>query len=209
MIAKMDSPERLWRTQFDRQLTDEVTERVLKQTIALIRRLERRTPWRDQLGPDDRLNSVILKMLDGRRKWDFERVDLERFLLWAIAGDLTHEIEHGKRFRHDSLDDDRLDQEELERETAESMADERVVKTEVPKEVWWSKFVDQMREHAKGDVAVLAMVDAYCAGKFERRDVMGHTRLTTKQYHAAYQRLLRVAQKIDADVLAMITQAIA
>lgn len=208
-MSMMDTPERLWRTQFNTQLTNDMMERVLKQAIALTRDLERKTPWRDQLGPDDRLNNVILKMLDGRRKWDPERVDLERFLLWAIAGDITHEIEHGSKFRHESLDDDDLNQDDLERETSESLADDRVVKAEVPKELWWSKFVDQMRAYAKGDVAVLAIVDAYDAGKFERRDIIEHTGLTKKQYHAAYQRLLRAAQKIDADVLEMIMQAIA
>ncbi|MBA3404143.1 MAG: hypothetical protein H0U13_05545, partial [Gemmatimonadaceae bacterium] len=51
-----DSPEQLWRTQFDKQVTNEMMERVLKQTIALVRRVERKTPWRDQQSQDDRMH---------------------------------------------------------------------------------------------------------------------------------------------------------
>jgi hypothetical protein len=146
-MSMMDTPERLWRT----QLTDEMMERVLKQVIAIMRDLERKAPWRDQLGPDDRLSNVILKILDWRRNWDPERGYLERFLLWAIAGDITHEIEHDSKFRRASLDDENLNQEDLEGETSESLADERDVKTEVTKELWWSKFIDQLREHVEDE----------------------------------------------------------
>ena len=209
MAAMTDSPEQLWRTQFDKQVTNEMMERVLKQTIALVRRVERKTPWRDQQTEDDRLHTAIAKTLAGKLRWDPARVDLERHLIGAIAGDISHEIEHATNFPHTSLDEDRTDAEDLERETSIALAGSRETKSEVPKRVWWSAAMDEFRKHADGDAGVLAIIDAYDHEKFTRRAVMEHTGMNARQYHAAYQRLMRAAQKIDEDVRGLIIQAIA
>ena len=67
----------------------------------------------------------------------------------------------------------------------------------------------EFRKHAGNDPNVLAIVDAYGHGSFGRREVMAHTGLSSRQYHAADQRLVRVGQKIDDDVRDLIMQAIA
>lgn len=209
MAATMDSPEQLWRTQFDKQVTREMMERVLKQTIALVRRVERKTPWRDQQTQDDRLHTAIAKTLAGTLRWDPVRVDLERHLLGAIAGDISHEIEHALNFPQVSLDAEHANADQLERETSEAVAGVRETKREVPKQAWWSAAMDEFRKHADGDAGVLAIVDAYGHDKLTRRAVMEHTGMSARQYHAAYQRLMRAAQKIDEDVRDLIIQAIA
>lgn len=205
----MNTPERLWRTQFNQQLTNQMMERVLKQTIALIARMEQLTPWRDYAGADDRLQAAIVKTLDGTLKWDPERVDLERFFLGAIAGDISHELEHSDKFPHDSLEDEDLNLDDLEDEAGAALASQRTVKGEVPKKVWWSQIIDELRTLADGDIAVLAMLDAYDHGAFTKRDVMAYTKLSSRQYHAAYQRLLRIAKKVDGDVRELVLKAIA
>jgi hypothetical protein len=207
--GRITSPQQLWRTQFDRQLTDEMMERVLKQSIALVRIMERKTPWRDTQTVDDRLHAVIVKMLDGTLRWDPARVDLERYLLYAIAGEISHELERSERFPHASLDDENRDVEELERAASEVLAGQRESKQEVPKAGWWTLAMAEFRKHAGGDAAVLAIVEAFGHGKLTRRDVITHTGMTPRQYHAAYQRLVRVAKKIDDDVRDLIMQAIA
>ena len=209
MAASTDSPEQLWRTQFDKQVTSHMMERLLKQTMALVRRIERRTPWRDQHTEDDRVHAAIVKTLAGTLRWDPMRVDLERHLLGAIAGDISHEIEHATNFRHTSLDEERTDAEDLEREASNALAGTREAKGEVPKRVWWSAAMDEFRKHADGDAHVLAIVDAYDQEKLTRREVIEHTGMSARQYHAAYQRLIRAAQKIDEDVRDLIVQAIA
>lgn len=209
MAAILNSPERLWRTQFDKQLTDAMMERVLKQAMILVRKVERRTPWRDPLTSDDRLHAAIMKTLDRQVTWDPKRVDLERFLLGVIASELSHDIGHAARFRHASLDDEDRDQEALEAATSDALAAERVVKVEIPKEAWWSKVMAELRAHAHGDQPVLAILDAYDRGRLTRREVMAFTGLSSKQYHAAYQRLMRAAHKVNEDVRELIVQAIA
>jgi hypothetical protein len=205
----LNSPERLWRTEFDKQLTDDMMERVIKQSMVLARKVERRTPWRDRQTADDRLHGAIVKILDGTLKWQPERVDLERFLLGAVAGEISHEVEHAQRFLHVSLDDDARNQELLEAETSDAIAEERVVKNEVPMRAWWSDVIGAIRKHARGDLYVLAILGGYDDGKLTRREVLACTGMTSKQYHAAYQRLMRAAQKVDADVRELIAQAIA
>ena len=207
--GQITSPQQLWRTQFDRQLTNEMTERVLKQTIALVRKVESKTPWRDNQTPDDRMHTVIVKTLDGTLRWDPSRIDLERHFLGAIAGEISHELERAQKFQHVSLDADSQNVEELERETSDAISGDRESKQEVPKQVWWSIAMAEFRKHAPNDAGVLAIIDAYGHDKLTRRDVMAHAEMSSRQYHAAYQRLMRVAQKIDDGARDLIMQAIA
>src|SRR6266481_4395301 len=122
MNSKKDSPQPdkqiLRRTDLDKQLTQSVMERVVKQTIQLAAEIERKTPWRDQLGPDDRLHTAILKTLEGTRRWDPARVELGGHLFGIVASDISHELEHDDQFAHVSLEDDEhQDLEALQHET--------------------------------------------------------------------------------------------
>ncbi|MBV8758200.1 MAG: hypothetical protein JO257_13015 [Deltaproteobacteria bacterium] len=204
-----DSPQQLWRTQFDKQLTDTLVERVLKQTSSLIRQVQRDTPWRDQLGPDDRLNNILMKLLDGKLNWDPDRVNLEGFLFWAISREITHEVRHAKDFPHVSIDDESRNQERLAEEASDVLVAQRESKREEPVEPCWSLFVREMRMRAAGDVGVLAIVDAYAKRATTRAEVMDLTGMSKSAYHAAYQRMVRVAKKLDPEILETIVQAIA
>lgn len=171
--------------------------------------MERKTPWRDLQTPDDRLHTAIVKTLDGTKRWDPTRVDLEGHFLGAIASDVSHELERAVKFQHVALDAENQNVEELEHETSEALRAERESKDEVPKEAWWTIAMAEFRRHAPDDDGVLAIVDAYGHGKLTRRDVIAHTGMSSRKYHAAYQRLVRIAQNIDEDVRDLIIQAIA
>jgi hypothetical protein len=203
-----DSPQQLWRTQFDKQLTDDLVERVMKQMTSLIRQVQRDTPWRDQLGPDDRLNNVLMKLLDGKLTWEPERVNLDSFLLWAVSREITHEVRHAKKFPHVSVDDETRNQDRLEEEASEVLAAQRDGKREEPVEPCWSLFIREMRTRAAGDVGVLAIVDAYATGATTRSAVMKVSGMSKRAYHAAYQRMVRVAKKLEPEILETIVQAI-
>ena len=209
MTEKIDSPERLWRTQFDKQISAEMIERVVNQTKLLVRKVEKRTRWRDSQLPRERLNAVLVKLLGGRLKWDPARCDLERFLLMAIAGEISHELEREAKFKHASLDDGSLNHDDLELATSEAIAGDREAKAEVPKEEWWTLALSQIRNHASDDKGVIGIVDAYEQGATSRRDVLAFTKMTERQYKAAYARMVRVSQKIDEDVREQIVDAIA
>jgi hypothetical protein len=209
MAPTITSPQPLWRTQFDKQLTDNLVERVLKQATLLIRQVQRDTPWRDQLGPDDRLNNILMKLLEGKLTWDPERVNLEGLLLGAISREIAHEVRHAKKFPHVSVDDESRNQERLEEEASDALAAQRESKHEEPVEPCWSLFVREMRKHAAGDVGVLAIVDAYAKRATTRAEVMKLSGISKTAYHAAYQRMVRVAKKLNPEILETIVQAIA
>ena len=208
MTEKMDSPERLWRTQFDKQISAEVIERVVNQTKLLVRKVEKRSRWRDDQLPVERFNAVLVKLLDGRLQWDPQRCDLERFLLMAIAGHISHELERAAKFRHVSRDDDKVNQDDLELDTSDAISIGRESMNEVAKDEWWTLAMAEFRKHASDDQGVLAMVDAYDHGATTRREVMAFTKMTARQYKATYARFQRVTMKIDESVREMIVDAI-
>ncbi|MEP6866042.1 MAG: hypothetical protein ABJE66_35815, partial [Deltaproteobacteria bacterium] len=88
---------------------------------------------RHYLGIQRTVARTIAKTLAGTLRWDPVRVDLERHLIGAIAGDISHEIEHATNFPHTSLDEERTDAEDLERESSNALASARETKCEVPK----------------------------------------------------------------------------
>jgi hypothetical protein len=65
-----------------------------------------------------------------------------------------------------------------------------------------------MRKHAAGDRAVLAILDAYAQRAVVRADVMTLTGLSKPAYHAAYQRMVRAAKRIDPEILETIIHTI-
>jgi hypothetical protein len=203
------SPQQLWRTQFDKQFTDKLVVDVMKQAAWLIRQVERDTPWRDLLGVDDRLNNVLVKLLDDRLTWEPERVNLDSFLLWAISREMSHEVRDAQKRPQTSIDDETTNQERLEEQASEAIAAQRESKREGVTEPSWSLFVREMRKHAAKDVGVLAIVDSYANGVTSRADVMKRTGMSKATYHAAYQRMVRVAKKLDPEILEIIVQAIA
>jgi hypothetical protein len=214
MISKTDSSQPtsqlLRRTDFDKQLTQDAMECVLKQTIQLVKHVERRTPWRDQLTPDDRLNTAILKTLDGTRVWDPERVNLIGHLFGIVRSDVSHDVEWSEKYEHRSLDDDEhQDLEALNDETEDALARSAPTSDEIPTEPVWSLAIASLRRAADGNSAVLKILDAYDQGVFDTREIKRVSRLRTKAYETAYARLIELAAQIDEDIRDLILQAIA
>ena len=214
MESKSDSPQPttdiLRRTEFDKQLTQGVMERVLKQTIQLIAEVERKTPWRDQVGPDDRLHTAILKTLEGSRRWDPDRVDLGGQLFGIISSDIEAELRRSSKATHLSLEDDEhQDLEALQHETEDALARSAPASDEAPLAPVWTLAMKALREAAHGDRDVLRILDAYDQGAFSKRAVMRVARMRASKYDAAFARLVELAATIDDAIRDIIFQAIA
>jgi hypothetical protein len=204
----------LRRTDFDTQLTQQVMERVLKQTIALVADLERKTPWRDQLGPDDRLHTAIVKTLDGTRKWDPDRVNLGGHLFGVVSSDITSELKHSERYRHLSWEDDEhqdLDalREEAEVTLARDAEPANNVGPPVELRPAWALALYALKQAANDEREVLAIIEAYRFGAFTKREVMGLAKLKSRAYDRAYARLIDLADTIDEGQRDFILRAIA
>jgi hypothetical protein len=207
MNEMVDTPERLWRTQFDNQMTEELAERLIKQTIALTRRIERGTRWRDGRGPEDRLHGAIEKTLARERVWNTDRVDLAGFLYGVISSELSIEVEHASEFPHASRDDQRINAEKIERETSDALDQMRASKEEIPKEHWWCAILAKLRQLVAEDDSASRILDAYEHGHVDRRDVLAFTKMSSRRYHGAYNRLVRAAQQADDETRALVDWA--
>lgn len=198
----------LRRTDFDKQLTQEVMERVVKQTIALIADIEKKTPWRDQLGPEDRLHTAIVKTLEGTRKWEPERVDLGGHLFGAVRSDITAELEHRNNFRHLSWESgSKRDRAALREEAELTLA--RDTETVHHARPAWELAMSALRNVANDEPDVVALLGAYLDGAFTKREVMKHSRLKSRAYDRAFARLIELADTINDDQRDFILQAIA
>ncbi len=214
MEAKTDSPQPstniLRRTEFDKQLTQSVMERVLKQTIQLVGEVERKTPWRDLVGPDDRLHTAILKTLEGARRWDPDRVELGGHLFGIVSSEITHELHRSKTAVHLSLEDDEhQDLEALQHETEDALARRAPPSDETPIAPVWTLAMNALREVAHDERDVLRIVDAYDEGVFSKREVLRVAKMKGKTYDAAYARLVELAASVDDETRETIFQAIA
>lgn len=212
MQSKMTSPQAsndiLRRTDFDTQLTQQVIERVIKQTIALVAHIERKTPWCDQVGPDDRLHTAILKTLEGTRRWDPDRVNLGGHLFGIVSSDISSELKHAGRFRHVSVQDDAQDLEALRDEVEHALARATPANDEAPRPAW-SIAIEALHELAGDERDVHALLDAYDQGAFDKRAIMRVAKLKSRAYDRAFDRLVELAQRVDDDTRTLILQAIA
>jgi hypothetical protein len=213
MTARTNSPQAdgqiLRRTDFDKQLTQEVMEIALKRAVSLISEVERKTPWRDTVGADDRLNDAILKTLEGTRRWDPERVELGWHLFSVVKSEISSELKHSKKFARVSLDDERQDVEALRGEVEDALARQAPLSNQLPTRSVWTLAMQALREVAKDDADVLKILDAYDRGAYVMRDVVRVSKMKVRAYTAAHRRLVELAQTVDEDIREIIQQAIA
>jgi hypothetical protein len=201
-----NTTQELWRTEFDKQYTKELLRDLIRQVPALVRRYERKSPRRSTDTPEDRLHTAIMKLQEGARTWDPTRVDLGSFLLGVIASDLSGEMRRSKRFPQVSLNDRKLKL--ADHEASDLIRATRTTSHEST-EGAWSIALAHLRELAASDKCVLALLDAYDQGAFEKRDVMRLLKWPPTTYTRVYQRLLRLADRLDEELRDVIVDALA
>jgi len=217
-----DTTQQLWRTEFDKQYTKDLLRVLHKQTTALVKRYQRHTPLSGaDLGTQDRIHTAVMKLHDGSRVWDPERVDLGNFLLGVIASDLTTELRRAKRFPVLSLDEPAtVPEDDYSGEPITGTRGASIANTE-PGPIRfaraehesldgaWSIAMPHLREGAAKDRDVLSLLAAYEEGVYYRRDVMRLLGWDGTKYQRVYRRLLNIAKKADEDVRDLIAQALA
>lgn len=199
-MEKDNTPQQLWRTEFDRQATDETMTRVLKHAESLVRQAERWTRRLDPMTIDDRLHAAIVGTLSGRLTWDPARVDLACHLIGAIETRLTHELRHARRFVHVSLDDDDKNADDLEHATSEALAAGRASPDDDAIDTCFAESLAQLRVLAHADQPVLHLLDAYDEQVVDKAEVLALTGMSARTYHNARQRLVRLAKKLPIEV---------
>ena len=82
-----------WAAEFRRQATPALMLRLIKETTALVRFLEKRRKWQNEHSAEDRVQAALVKVLDGTRAWVQEVVDLRGLIMGIVKSDLEDEDE--------------------------------------------------------------------------------------------------------------------
>lgn len=211
----LNTTQPLWRTEYRKQFTKDMLRDLVKQTIALTRRYGRVARESTDTA-EDRIHSALAKLLAGSRNWDPTRVDLPGFLLGIIASDLSSEVEratnvplvpleppvhlHEDDYTGESCDDAGGE--------ARGSIEDAPFMTESVDEAW-SVAMTHLRECARMDSGVLALLDAYEDGVYLKRDVLARFEWKPSTYKRVYQRLLLLADACDPSVRESIVYALA
>lgn len=212
-----NTAQRLCRIAFDEQFTDEMLAQLGTRVQVAIKRLEARTQWRDREGIDERINSAVWKVLDGKRTWDPASCALTHFLFHSIRSDCWAEIQHLVNFpeselgrQPDDANDAGLELSPSETATIAALEETRET-THAAAANFFSVIVAQLRELAatSKDKEVLKLLALYDEGVFDRGEIMQRARWSGRRYGTVYQRMIRMAQELDADVRDSVLEALA
>ncbi len=200
MDQQPHTPQQLWRTEFDKQATDATMAAVYKYAASISRRVAAHSRQRDPLSIEDRVQAAIAGTLEGRLSWCPERIDLGRHLMSVIKTEFTHEARHAKRFPHVSIDDDSKNTDDLDAEVTDVLAAQRATSDDDTIATELSETLAQLRILTGQDEPVLLLLEAFSAGYTEKPDVMKVTSMSSRTYHNARQRLVRLAKKLPIEV---------
>ncbi|MDQ3363839.1 MAG: hypothetical protein M3680_00200 [Myxococcota bacterium] len=172
---------------------------VYKYAASISRRVAAHTRQRDPLSIDDRVQAAIAGTLEGRLTWSPDRIDLGRHLMSVIKTEFTHEARHAKQFPHVSIDDDK-NTDDLDAQVTDVLAAQRATSDDDAIAARLSETLAQLRILTAQDESVLLLLEAFSAGYTEKPDVMKVTSMSSRTYHNARQRLVRLAKKLPIEV---------
>ena len=179
-----------WRATFNAQLTKAVMDDVVAY-------LAKRANW-IETQPGRRTPGLIREMVQdaigdtfaGVVTWDPRRCSLAFHLKSVIRSRLAHELERAEAYNHVSTDV--LSEEAL----SDAMAAVAPAASKPELVEYVDEFATRLRADAGDDRHVLALIDCYCDGITERRDVCRATRITARAYHNAHRRLKRLVENL-------------
>lgn len=220
MQMTADTPQQLWRTEFDKQYTREQIRALNKHARELLK-CYRRKGLQATDTVEDRIYGALAKLFDGSRVWDPTNVDLHGFLIGVIASDLSAELGRQKRVPMVSFDRPSVLREDSY--TGEVMDLSNAAASASIEEGWkvpvvcestdeaWELALASLREMAnkrKRDADVIKLLDAFEAGVITKREVMTHLKWKPYRYRVAYERLAALANEADPDVRDAISEAL-
>lgn len=200
-----EAPASRFRQKFEQQ----ATRALIAQATAYARRrselLGRVTRRHDDLKARELVQDALVDTLDGRVAWDPERVSLLTHVLTLIQSRTRHELARAARMPHRSLDesgdDSASDIRPIEREaslavrTPETGRGEDVV-------LRARQFVDALTAALPAKDPAHALLRAYAEGKTERADVLAATGMSAATYKNERRRVVRLAKRLDDQLLA-------
>lgn len=179
-----------WRATFNAQLTkavmDDVVGYVAKRASWIEHQAGRRTPGVIREMVQDAIGDTFAGVVT----WDPKRCSLAFHLKSVIRSRLAHEMERAEAYDHVSTDV--LSEEAL----SDAMAAVASPASKPELVEYVDEFAARLRTDAGDDQHVLALIDCYCDGITERREICRDTRMTARAYHNAHRRLKRLVEHL-------------
>lgn len=165
---------------------------VAKQRAATVARVN---PAADDYYAKELLADAVEDTLTGVLRWDPEVRPLLHHLCLAIWTRSNHDYQRAVKFRSVPLHLDGDDAPELLAEVETALHD-RSATGHAESMLANRERMSQLRELAVADPEASAILEAWEAHASDRSEVMAHTGMSAKAYHAARERLTRLAKKL-------------
>lgn len=196
-----EGPSPTWRAQFNAQATedmmDDVYGYVAKRAAWIEHQQGRRAPGLIREMIQDALGDTFAGIV----AWDPARCSLALHLKSVIRSRLSHDLERAEQFAHVGVDD----ASEVE---VHEVLEARAKTTDGRLDKYIDTFEQRLRELARDDDAVLALLDTYLAGITERAQICRTTGMTKGAYHNAHRRLKRLADNLPEHLRAAARDAL-
>jgi hypothetical protein len=141
-------------------------------------------------------NDALSDTFTGRVTWDPMRCPLELHLKSVIRSRLSHDLERAENYEHLEVED------AAEHDVHDAMARAGKPALTATKKVskYVLRFTDELRTQAADDEEVLKLLDLHLEGVTERRHICHRACMKPAEYHNAFRRLKRLADKISPEL---------
>jgi hypothetical protein len=178
-----------WRSEFERQSSGDLYERLHRAARARLRMYAGRTKHVNDADVDDAVMSVITDTLDGTLTWNPDTKPLERHLLDTIAYRVRDHARFKRRHPEEAYEEDT---------TGEAISPCMLgdVGTDLDLRMIADQIVPEIQERAGDDAEVLLLLELFGDGLAERGEVMSDARMVPTQYDNAMRRLRRLTRQL-------------
>lgn len=178
-----------WRSEFERQATPDVRERLYRAARARLRMYAGRTRHVNDADVDDVVMSALADTLDGGLSWDPGSQTLERHLLDAIAFRVRDQARFKNRHGHEPYEEDESGEPITSRviDDIGDTYDLRVVADQV---------VSDIQVRVTDDPEVLMLMALFAEGVTDRADVIREAKMSPAEYDNAVRRLRRLTKQL-------------
>lgn len=192
------SPNEQWIEAFEQQNTDELRKRALRFARSRARFVARAGGRADDLYVAELVQDALTDTLFGVVAWDPAAYSLERHVFATVRYRTKNDRLRAIRFRHHSVDSG--DASGVMTELESSLAADRCAPS-VESLTFSAEVLDQVRQLAEHDQAILRVLDAIAEGASEPREIMSVARMNQKTYKSTRLRLARLVEQLSNHVL--------
>jgi hypothetical protein len=192
------TPSEEWIEAFDRQNTDDMRQRAQRFARSRARFVARAGGRGDDLYAAELVHDALTDTLFGVLSWDPAVVSLEAHVFGAVRFRTKNDRQRALRFRHQSIDAGDAAGVMCEVETTLAAVHNA---PSIESLAFSAQVLDQVRDLAADDSAILRIVDAVAQGACAPREIMSVAEMSEKTWRKARLRLARLVERLSNHAL--------